>query len=189
MHKIFLKEHYLTQVVPALMKTFSYKNRHQVPSLIKMVINSGVRSENEKAWIQEVKKDIALITGQQPVVTKARKSISNFKVRQGMPVGVMVTLRGEAMYEFFYRLCSIALPIVRDFRGVSSKLDGNGNYNMGIQDHTIFPEITVTSHQKTIGFDLCIVTSAKTDKEARELLRLMGMPFRGTTNKASEVAA
>jgi large subunit ribosomal protein L5 len=175
----FLKTHYFEHVLPELTKTQGYTNCHQVPKLEKIVINSGFNAEVERSWPEDVAKDISLIAGQKAIITKAKKSISNFKLREGMPVGVKVTLRGEQMYEFLYRLTSIVLPGIRDFQGVPSKLDGRGNYNFGIEDHTIFPEIhSDGGNRKNIGMDITIVTTAKTDKEAVELLQLMGMPFR-----------
>lgn len=173
-----LKEHYLKTVVPTITESRKYKNRHMVPQIEKVVINSGINSSQDKKWVDEVIADIAAITGQRPVITKARDSISNFKVRKGMPVGVTLTLRGANMYNFLQRLICVALPMIRDFRGISRKLDGRGNYNLGIADHSIFPEIKVDSNRSSIGMDIAIVTTAKTDAEGRELLELMGMPFR-----------
>lgn len=179
MPSLALKSHYLESVVPAMMKSRGYKNKHQVPVVRKVVINSGVSATVEKNVLEDTAKDIAILSGQKPVTTKARVSISNFKLRAGMPIGVKVTLRGPAMYDFLYRMISIALPGIRDFRGVSSKLDGNGNYSIGIVDHTIFPEIQVDSGKRTVGLDISIITSARNDDEGLELLTLMGMPFRG----------
>jgi large subunit ribosomal protein L5 len=174
-----LREHYLTRVVPELRKRNRYKNLHQVPALEKIVLNSAINAAAEKTAIEQLIKDMTLISGQKPLVTKAHKSISNFKLRQGMPNGVKVTLRGHRMYDFFYRLVSIALPIIRDFRGVSKRFDGAGNLNLGIGDHTIFPEIKIeTTNRKNIGLDIAIVTTACTDGEALELLERMGMAFR-----------
>jgi large subunit ribosomal protein L5 len=178
MQTLELKNHYFKNVVTVLRKSHGYKNPHQVPYIEKVVINSGISSSLDKNAVQETAKEIAMLTGQQPIITKARKSISNFKLREGMPVGVKVTLRGANMYEFLYRLIAIALPGIRDFRGISSKFDGNGNYNLGITDHTIFPEISVDGYKRNIGLDICIVTSAKTDAEALKLLKFLGMPFR-----------
>lgn len=189
MHKLALKEHYHSRVAPEMTKAFGYKNSHQIPVVQKVVINSGIKADTEKTWINDVAKEIGIICGQKPVITRAKKSISNFKLRQGMPIGVMVTLRGVRMYEFLYRLIAVALPTIRDFRGVSRKFDGHGNYNMGITDHTIFPEITVDTNRKNIGMDITIVTSAKTDEEGRELLRLMGMPFRGVGQAQAEAVS
>ena len=161
-----------------MMKSRGYQNTHQVPTLEKLVVNSGMSASLDKSGVQQTIDDIATLTGQQPVVTKARQSIANFKLRKGMPVGVKATLRGIRMYEFLYRLIAIALPGIRDFRGIPKKLDGNGNYALGIKDHTIFPEIGVDSHKRIIGMDIAITTTAKTDDEAIELLKLLGMPFR-----------
>ncbi len=173
-----LKTHFFDKVVPEMMKSRGYKNEHEVPALEKIVINSGVNSSLDKSALEGTVRDIALVTGQQPVVTKARRSISNFKVREGYPVGVMVTLRGIIMYEFLLRLLSVALPGIRDFRGTSRKLDGGGNYTLGISDHTIFPEITMDTNRRTVGMDITMVTTAQTDDEGFELLKLIGMPFR-----------
>ncbi len=179
MYQPFLRTYYTEKVVPQLMKSQEYKNVHEVPCIEKIVINSGVNAEAEKAYITDLQKDMGLLAGQKPVITKAKKSISNFKLREGMPVGVMVTLRKNLMYEFLYRLTSVALPLIRDFRGLSSKMDGRGNYTFGVVDHTIFPEVhSESSSRKSIGFNVTLTTTAKTDAEARELLTLMGMPFR-----------
>jgi len=173
-----LKKYYTEEVVPALKKSRGYTNPHQVPAIEKVVINSGISATLDKAAVNDTVRDIGLITGQRPVITKARKSIANFKLREGMPVGVKVTLRGTSMYEFLYRLLAVALPSIRDFRGVPSRFDGQGNYNLGIGDHTIFPEISIENVKRTTGMDITIVTTAETDEEGQELLRLMGMPFR-----------
>ncbi|GAB4268376.1 MAG TPA: 50S ribosomal protein L5 [Opitutae bacterium] len=188
MKKPFLKSHYEDVVVPELMKTQGYKNRHQVPVIQKVVLNSGVSAASDKNWITEVAGELTKISSQKAVVTKARKSISNFKLRQGMPIGAKVTLRGDRMYDFIYRLLVVALPAIRDFRGVSRKLDSHGNYNIGISDHSIFPEVNVDGNRATIGLDLTIVTSAKTDDEARALLDLMGMPFRKVNPQTTQAA-
>lgn len=172
------KKHYIEQVLPALRESGGYKNLHQVPAIEKVVINSGMNAALDKSAVTDTVRDIGLIAGQKPVLTKARKSIANFKLREGMPVGVKVTLRGTQMYDFLYRLLSVALPSIRDFRGVPTRLDGNGNYNLGIGDHTIFPEISIESTKRVVGMDITIVTTAATDKEGAELLKLMGMPFR-----------
>lgn len=178
MQKSALKTIYLEQVLPEMMKSRGYTNRHEVPVIQKVVINSGLDAAIDKAGIDETAKEIANIAGQKPIITMARQSVSNFKVRAGMPLGVKVTLRGIAMYDFLTRLINVALPNIRDFRGVSNKFDGHGNYTLGIADSTIFPE-SVTDHSKrTIGMDITIVTSAQTDAEGVELLRLLGMPFR-----------
>jgi len=178
MHIPELKKHYQETVVPALIKNRSYSNRHQVPVLSKIVINTGLDASLDKSAIDESVKEITKISGQKPIITKARKSISNFKLREGMPIGIKVTLRGVNMYELLRRFISIALPGIRDFRGISSKLDGSGNYTIGITDHTIFPEITIDSRKRIIGMDISFVTSATTDDEGKELLQLIGMPFR-----------
>lgn len=173
-----LKKIYQEKVVPELKKNLGIENPHVVPNLEKIVISSGIRSENPKGWAQEVAKEIAKITGQQPVITKARKSIANFKLREGQENGVKVTLRGAVMWEFLYKFIAVVLPSIRDFRGVGTKFDGAGNYNYGIADHTIFPEVTVDPGRKNIGMDITIVTTATDDKSGRELLKLLGMPFR-----------
>lgn len=189
MPKPVLKEHYETRVIPEMRKTRGYSNIHQVPRLQKIVINSGFDAMVEKNQIEEIAKEVGLIAGQKPVITKARKSVSNFKLRQGMPVGVMVTLRGPRMYDFLYRLISIALPGIRDFRGVNDRFDGNGNYSLGINDHTIFPEAHHEGGKRQIGMDICIVTTAATDDEGRELLRLFGMPFRKRQSSSAAAKA
>ena len=166
------------------MKSRSYKNKHQVPVVQKVVINSGLSATLDKSEIEDTAKDIAALSGQKPIITKARKSVSNFKVREGMPLGVKVTLRGPIMYEFLYRLIGIDLPGIHDFRGVSPKLDGHGNFTLGITDHTIFPEIRVDSNKRTVGLDISIITSARNDEEGTELLALMGMPFRGRSTES-----
>lgn len=174
-----LKDKYLNEVVPALMQKFGYKNIMQVPKLEKVVINVGLGEaiQNSKA-VDAAVGDLMAITGQRPVTTKAKKSIAAFKLRAGMTIGAKVTLRGDRMYEFVDKLFNLALPRVRDFRGVSDKsFDGRGNYNMGIKEQLIFPEIEYDKIDKVRGMDICFVTTAKTDEEARELLRLMGMPF------------
>lgn len=175
-----LKEKHNSEIVKAMMDKFGYKNVMQVPRLDKVVINMGVGEaiQNSKA-IDAAVNDLIIIAGQRPVVTKAKKSIAAFKLRQGMTIGCKVTLRGDRMYEFVDRLVSIALPRVRDFRGVSSKsFDGRGNYSMGIKEQLIFPEIDYDKIDKVRGMDIIFVTTARTDEEARELLRLMGMPFK-----------
>lgn len=175
-----LKDKYKNEVIKAMMQKFGYKNVMQVPKLEKVVINTGVGEaiQNSKAMDAAVS-DLSTITGQRPVVTKAKKSIAAFKVRQGMSVGCKVTLRGERMYEFVDKLFNVALPRVRDFRGVSPKsFDGRGNYSLGIREQLIFPEIEYDKIDKIRGMDIIFVTTAKTDEEARELLRLLGMPFR-----------
>lgn len=173
-----LKKHYAEQVVPELMKLRGYKNLHEVPRLQKITINTGIDAEADKNVIADVQRDVTTLAGQKPVLAKSRKAIANFKLKKGQIVGCHVTLRGARMWEFLLRLLAVALPTIRDFRGMSPKFDGQGNYTIGITDHTIFPEITVDNVKKHIGLDITIVTSAGTDDEARELLRLLGMPFR-----------
>ena len=174
-----LKEMYKAEVAPALMKKFSYKSVMQIPKIDKIIINVGCGEarENPKA-IDAVIRDLGLITGQKAVVCNAKKSVANFKLREGMPNGVKVTLRGEKMYEFLDRFFNLALPRVRDFRGINpNSFDGRGNYSMGIKEQLIFPEIEYDKIDKVRGMDICIVTTAPTDEEARELLSLMGAPF------------
>ena len=174
-----IKAMYDEQVVPALMKKFNYKNVNQVPKLVKITINSGLGDvkDNSKS-VQQAQEELKLIAGQKPVLTAAKKSVANFKIREGMSVGMKVTLRGTRMYEFLDKVVSIALPRVRDFRGVSTKsFDGRGNYAMGVKEQLIFPEISYDQVDKIRGFDLCFTTTAKTDEEARELLAMLGMPF------------
>lgn len=176
-----LKEHYEKNVVPALRKRFGYGNVMQVPRLTKIVVNMGVGEavQNPKVLDAAVA-DLAAITGQRPMVTRAKRSIAGFKLRAGMPVGAMVTLRGDRMYEFLERLIFLALPRVRDFRGVSANgFDGRGNFSMGLREQLVFPEIDYDKVDQIRGMDINIATTAKTDEEARELLRLLGMPFRG----------
>jgi len=175
-----LFDRYTNEVVPALKKEFGYKNPMEVPRLEKVVLNVGLGDAVSNAKLVEVvANEIGAITGQKAVVTKARKSIASFKLRQGMPIGVMVTLRRDRMYEFLDRLMNVALPRVRDFRGVSPKaFDGKGNYALGIKEHIIFPEISLDKIEKVYGLNICVVTSARTDDEARALLKYLGMPFR-----------
>lgn len=175
-----LLERYRNEVVPALMERFGYKNVMEVPKIEKVVINVGLGEalQNAKA-IENMSRDLALITGQRPVVTRARKSIAAFKLRKGAPIGLKVTLRGKRMYDFLDRLFNVALPRVRDFRGVSpDSFDGRGNYTLGIREHIIFPEVNYDEVDRVRGMEVTIVTTAETDEEARELLRLLGMPFR-----------
>ena len=179
---------YNDEVVPALKEQFGYKNIHQVPFIEKIVINCGVgKAESERMQaVQDALDAISLITGQRGVPTVAKNSISNFKLRAGELVGAKVTLRGDRMYEFLLRLIGTAIPSIRDFRGVSAKaFDGRGNYTLGIVDYTIFPEVELDKVQRQLGFDICVVTSANTNDEARELLHLLGMPFRGREKKAA----
>ena len=175
-----LREQYVKEVVPALMKKFEYKSVMQVPKLDKIVINIGLGDvkENPKS-LENAIKDLTQITGQKPVITKAKKSIAAFKLREGVNIGCKVTLRRDKMYDFAYKLFNVALPRVRDFRGVSEhSFDGRGNYSMGIKEQLIFPEIEYDKIDKIRGMDIIFVTTAETDEEARELLRLLGMPFK-----------
>ncbi|MCI1964975.1 MAG: 50S ribosomal protein L5 [Oscillospiraceae bacterium] len=174
-----MKEQYQKEIAPALMKKFSYKSVMQIPRLNKIVINVGTGEAKESSKvIDSAMSDIAAITGQQPVVTTAKKSVANFKLRAGMKIGIKVTLRGDRMYEFLDRLFNVALPRVRDFRGINpNSFDGRGNYNMGIKEQLIFPEIEYDKIDKVRGMDICFVTTAKTDEESRELLTLLGAPF------------
>jgi len=171
---------YAQEVVPALIKRFNYTNVNQVPKLVKITINGGLGDVKDNAkGVQNVQQELTQIAGQKPVLTTAKKSVSNFKVRQGMSVGIKVTLRGDRMYDFFDKLVSVALPRVRDFKGVPTKsFDGRGIYAMGIKEQLIFPEIQYDQVEKVRGFDICFVTTANTDEEARELLRALGMPFK-----------
>ncbi|HHV17601.1 MAG TPA: 50S ribosomal protein L5 [Thermoanaerobacterales bacterium] len=174
-----LKEKYLNEVVPALMQKFNYKSIMEVPRIEKVVVNMGINDarENPKA-VEAATGDMAQITGQKPVVTKARKSIAAFKLREGMPVGAKVTLRAQKMHDFLDKLFNVNLPRVRDFRGVSpDAFDGRGNYTLGIKEQLIFPEIDYDKIDRVRGMDITIVTTAKTDEEARELLKNLGMPF------------
>ena len=174
-----IRDMYPREIAPALMQQFGYKSVMQIPKLDKVVINVGVgdAKENSKA-IDAVMKDIATITGQKPVPTYARKSVANFKLRQGMKIGVKVTLRGERMYEFVDRLFNLALPRVRDFKGINpNAFDGRGNYSLGLKEQLLFPEIEYDKVEKIRGMDICFVTTAQNDEEARELLRRMGAPF------------
>ncbi|MBX2864389.1 MAG: 50S ribosomal protein L5 [Leptolyngbyaceae cyanobacterium MAG.088] len=175
-----LKDFYNTKVVPKLMEQFEYKNVHQVPKVLKVTVNRGLgeASQNAKALEASVK-EVGVITGQRPVITRAKKAIAGFKIRQGMPVGIMVTLRAERMYAFLNRLINLVLPRIRDFRGVSSKsFDGRGNYTLGLREQLIFPEVDYDSVDQVRGMDITIVTTAKTDEEGRALLKELGMPFR-----------
>lgn len=174
-----LQEKYNQEVIPALMEKFGYKNVMEVPKLEKVVINMGVGEAKENSKVLEsALGDLELITGQKPIVTRAKKSVANFKLREDMPIGCKVTLRREKMYQFMDKLMNIAFPRVRDFRGISPKsFDGRGNYAVGIKEQLIFPEIEYDKIDKIRGMDVIVVTTAKTDEEARELLRLLGMPF------------
>ncbi|AFZ29554.1 MULTISPECIES: 50S ribosomal protein L5 [Chroococcaceae] len=175
-----LKTLYQEKIVPQLMEQFQYTNIHQVPKLVKVTVNRGLgeAAQNAKALESSIN-EIATITGQKPVVTRAKKAIAGFKIRQGMPVGLMVTLRGERMYAFVDRLVNLALPRIRDFRGISPKsFDGRGNYTLGVREQLIFPEVDYDSIDQIRGMDISIITTAKNDEEGRALLKAMGMPFR-----------
>lgn len=174
-----LKETYVKEVAPALMKKFEYKSVMQIPKLDKIVINVGCgEARDNPKVVDAIVSDITQITGQKPVLCKAKKSVANFKLREGMTIGVKVTLRGERMYEFLDRFFNLALPRVRDFRGINpNSFDGRGNYSLGVKEQLIFPEIDYDKIDKVRGMDICFVTTAKTDEEARELLSLMGAPF------------
>ncbi|HYV26147.1 MAG TPA: 50S ribosomal protein L5 [Candidatus Eisenbacteria bacterium] len=173
-----LYEKYLNEVRPALMDKRKYKNVHQVPRLEKIVVNMGVSASLEKGAVEDAMKDMAMITGRKPVISKSRKSVANFKLRVGQPIGCKVTLRREVMYEFLDRLVAAALPRIRDFRGISVRsFDGRGNFSLGIAEQTVFPEIELDKIKRQQGMDITIVTTAPTDDEALDLLKLMGMPF------------
>ena len=190
MSQTILQKHYAEKVAPELMKKFGYKNPHQIPSIKKIVLNSGFSAAADKNHVQYVNDELAKISGQRPITTKAKLSISNFKLREGQPIGAKVTLRGAAMYDFLLRLINVALPCIRDFRGVPTRFDGQGNYTLGVSDHSIFPEISAEGNTAQIGMDISINTSALTDEEGRELLKLFGMPFRKTSQElAAEEAA
>jgi len=182
--KARLYDKYVKEVVPALKEKHKYTNPHQVPRMQKIVVNMGVSASLEKSAIDDAAKDLALITGRKPAVSKSRHSIANFKLRQGQPIGCHVTLRRDVMYEFFDRLVATALPRIRDFRGLSTRsFDGRGNYSLGVSDQTIFPEIELDKIKRQQGMDITIVTSARTNEEAMDLLKLMGMPFAETKAK------
>ena len=174
-----MKDYYKSDVAPALMEKFGYKSTMQIPKLDKIVVNVGCgEAKDNTKIIDAIVKDIETITGQHPTICRARKSVANFKLREGVTIGVKVTLRGERMYEFLDRLFNVALPRVRDFRGINANaFDGRGNYNMGLKEQLIFPEIEFDKIDKVRGMDICFVTTAKTDEEGRELLKLMGAPF------------
>jgi large subunit ribosomal protein L5 len=175
-----LKDYYAKDVVKALSEKFSYKNSMEVPKMVKIIVNMGLGEATQNVKVLDsAAAELAAITGQKPIVTKARKSISTFKLRQGMPIGCCVTLRRERMYEFFDRLVNVALPRVRDFRGINpGSFDGRGNFSLGLKEQIIFPEIDYDKIDKIRGMNIAVVTTAKTDDEARELLKLMGMPFK-----------
>lgn len=174
-----LREKYTKEVKPALVKKFGYKSVMQAPQLEKMVVNMGLgEGTQDPKLVEAAAKDLGTITGQKPSIRKAKKSIATFKLRAGVPIGAMVTLRGNMMYEFFDRLVNVAIPRIRDFRGVPTRsFDGRGNYTLGVKEQIIFPEINYDKIVKVFGMDITIVTTAKTDEEAKELLRLLGMPF------------
>jgi large subunit ribosomal protein L5 len=178
-----MKTKYKEVVAPELIKTLGYKNKMQVPALKKIVLNLCVSVANDRDTLQAVADDMGKISGQKPVITKAKISVSNFKLREGMSIGAKVTLRADRMYEFMDRLVNVALPRIRDFRGIpGNSFDGQGNYSMGMQEQTVFPEIDPDKVKKVHGMDITFVTSAKSDDEARELLKLMGMPFATASN-------
>jgi large subunit ribosomal protein L5 len=182
--KARLYDKYLKEVVPALKDKHKYTNPHQVPRMEKIVVNMGVSASLEKSAIDDAAKDLALITGRKAAISKSRHSIANFKLREGQPIGCHVTLRRDMMYEFFDRLIATALPRIRDFRGLSPRsFDGRGSYTLGVGDQTIFPEIELDKIKRQQGMDITIVTSARTDGEAMDLLKLMGMPFAETKTK------
>jgi large subunit ribosomal protein L5 len=175
-----LKKQYIEVVVPALKQSRGYTNPHQVPRILKVVLNTGIDAGADKTVIADAQRDLTSIAGQKAVLTKARKAIANFKLREGQIVGSTVTLRGDSMWHFLERLLIVALPAIRDFRGVPTKFDGNGNYNLGVADYSIFPEISLENTKRMMGLDISIVTSAQSDDEGRELLKLVGFPFRRT---------
>jgi large subunit ribosomal protein L5 len=189
MSKPKLQTVYQETILPELMKEKGYKNSLQVARLSKVVINTGVSASLDKAAVEDAARDVSSIAGQKAVITRARKSISNFKLREGMPIGAKVTLRGARMWEFVYRCLNIALPNIRDFRGVSNKLDGSGNFTLGVEDHTIFPEISTDGNRRNMGMDITFVTSATTDADGHELLSRLGMPFRKNLSAESDVQA
>ena len=173
-----LKKFYTEQVAPELVKLHGYKNKHQVPKLVKINLNTGIDADADKNQIADIARDMGALAGQKPLLNKTKRAIANFKLKPNQTTGCSVTLRGPAMWEFLYRLLSVALPSIREFRGVPSKLDGQGNYSLGVTDFSIFPEITLENVKKSMGLDVTIVTTAETDDEGRDLLRLLGMPFR-----------
>jgi len=184
-----LQKHYAETVVPALIASRGYKNRHQVPKLEKIVLNTGISSDADKNIIADTARDMGLIAGQKPVLNRSKKAIANFKLKPNQVTGCHVTLRGENMWHFLMRLLAVALPTIRDFRGVPNKLDGQGNYTIGVTDFTIFPEIIVENNKRQMGLDVTFVTTAETDDEARELLKLLGMPFRRTEQVPAKTTA
>ena len=176
-----LKTRYVEEVIPALKEKFGYKNIHQVPKMVKIVLNMGVGEASHNSKIAEsIESQLTKIAGQKAVVTKAKKSIASYKLREGMPVGAMATLRGERMYDFLQKLICVVFPRIRDFRGISPKaFDGRGNYTLGLKEQSLFPEITYEEVDLVKGMNVSIITTAETDDEARELLKLLGMPFKG----------
>lgn len=186
-----LQEDYKKRVIPALKATHGYKNVHQIPRLQKVVVNTCINasSPDHKQALEDAKGELGVITGQKPAETRSKKSIANFKLRENQAIGAKVTLRGVRMYEFMERLIKTALPRIRDFRGVSTRaFDGNGNYTLGVTDQTIFPEIELDKIKRNVGFDVCIVTSARTDAEAKSLLTELGMPFADKGRKPKTAA-
>ena len=176
--KARLYKKYTDEVVPALKDKHQFGNVHQIPKFVKIVVNMGVSATLEKGALEDAAKDLTMLTGRKPAISKSRKAIANFKLRQGQPIGCRVTLRGDTMFEFFDRLVATALPRIRDFRGLSPrKFDGRGNYTFGVADQTIFPEIELDKIKRTQGMDITIVTTATTDGQAHDLLKLMGFPF------------
>lgn len=184
-----LQKHYVETVIPALIASRGYKNKHQVPKLTKIVLNTGISSDADKNVIAETARDLGLIAGQKPVLNRSKKAIANFKLKPNQVVGAHVTLRGANMWHFLMRLLAVALPTIRDFRGVPNKLDGQGNYTIGVTDFTIFPEIVVENNKRQMGLDITFVTTAETDDEARELLKLLGMPFRRSESTPAKTTA
>jgi large subunit ribosomal protein L5 len=188
--KARLYSKYVNEVAPALKEKRKYANVHQVPRMVKIVVNMGVSASLEKNAVEDAAKDIALITGRKPAISKSRHNIANFKLREGQPIGCRVTLRRDAMYEFFDRLVATALPRIRDFRGLSPrKFDGRGNYTFGVAEQTIFPEIELDKIKRTQGMDITIVTSARNDAEAQDLLKLMGFPLAEAKETPAKAAA
>jgi large subunit ribosomal protein L5 len=176
--KARLYDKYKADVVPALKEKHKYTNVHQIPKLVKIVVNMGVSASLEKGAIEDAAKDLSLITGRKPAISKSKKAVASFKLRENQPIGCRVTLRNDAMYEFFDRLVAAALPRIRDFRGLSPrKFDGRGNYTFGVSDQTIFPEIELEKIKRTQGMDITIVTTAPTDEQARDLMKFLGFPF------------
>jgi large subunit ribosomal protein L5 len=176
--KARLYKKYTEEVVPALKQKHNFKNVHQIPKMVKIVVNMGVNAKNEKGAVEDAAKDLVLLTGRKPVISRARKDVANFKLRKNQAIGCHVTLRRDAMFEFFDRLVAAALPRIRDFRGLSPrKFDGRGNYTFGVADQTIFPEIELDKIKRQQGMDITIVTTAPNDEQARDLLKLMGFPF------------